>query len=141
MPIIEFLAARLAEDETAARAATPGPWSHNPGKMWLPGESFIRWETARGEEFVGYGTSPYRGCIAATGQASDHEAMCNARHIARHDPSRVLADVAARRQMLARCQTALASGEPQLVCFAEQMLRDLAQPYADHPDYLKYLRP
>lgn len=99
--MIAWLHGVLDDEEKAARAATGDVWKHKPGKMWLPGEAFVGWDTAKGEEFVGHGDSPFRGCIAATGPASDREAMANADHIARHDPAAVLADVAAKRAIIA----------------------------------------
>lgn len=31
--LVRWLGAQLDEDERIARAATPGPWRHHPGKM------------------------------------------------------------------------------------------------------------
>lgn len=63
-------------------------------------------------------------------------------HIARHDPARVLADVAAKRKIVDVAAESVAlkdlsyyedhSGERELAAF---VLRQLAQPYADHPAF------
>jgi pyrimidine deaminase RibD-like protein len=58
-------------------------------------------------------------------------------HIARHDPARVLADVAAKRAIVALhpCDDCGMGNDP---C---STLRLLAQPYAEHPDYDEEWRP
>src|SRR5687767_7508448 len=64
--LIAFLRARLDEDEQAARAATPGPWRHNPNKHWRkPGTSWF-------EEAVFAGPPGEDAtCIAGTGETDD----------------------------------------------------------------------
>ena len=105
--LIAFLEARLAEDEAAAKAATPGPWIYKPGKAWFPDPTIpnrLRTGTkikdipalalyaqisedefarARyGHEFVGSA----EGAVATTGDTDNPEAVADAQHIARHDP-------------------------------------------------------
>lgn len=135
-------ARELDEDERVARAATQAPWWHNPGKVWLGAEAFEAYDRSKGEEFVGYGESPFSGCIAATGPASHAQAMADAQHIARWDPKRVLREVAtertdldAKRQMLAHIgMVVLSPGREALpaeyVAQMEWFLRLLALPYA-----------
>lgn len=72
-----------------------------------------------------------------------------ARHVALHDPARVLREVEAKRRILARHVLSPATGDPELPwdnCDDCQFdgarwpcddLLDLATPYADHPDYLE----
>lgn len=84
----------LDEDERVALAATQAEWWHNPGKLWLGPEAFEAYDHSKGEEFVGYGESPFSGCVAATGPGSHPQAMADAKHIARWDPERVLRQVA-----------------------------------------------
>ena len=154
--LIAFLTARLDEDERFAWAATPGPWWHNPGKVWLDAAAFVAFDRSKGEEFVGYdGPSPFTGCIAATGPGDDPESMANAAHIARHDPARVLREVEAKRRMIGRhqphsmgnCRVCEAPHWGTQVCnhcsgqaWPCPDLQDLALVYSDHPDYLEEYR-
>jgi hypothetical protein len=158
--LVAFLRARLEDDEQAARAATAAPWYHNPSKQWLGPEEFERYDRTRGEEFVGYGgPHPFTGCIAATGPADDQQAMADAAHIARHDPARVLAEVDAKRRIMAihtvpleafagsvipgdpddrRCVgCGFGSTEEPMVEDIDDcpVLRALALPYRAHPGY------
>lgn len=55
-------------------------------------------------------------------------------HIARHDPARVLADVAAKRAIVRACAHNL-EFEEYGYTLAERTLRALAQPYSEHEDY------
>lgn len=130
-----FVKARLDEDEQVARAATPGPWSYNPGKVWLDGEAFESFDHSKGEEFVGYGgPSPFRGCVAATGPADHPQSMADAAFIARYDPARALAEVESKRLILREHDE-----EPCSVCIDDingcPTRRAFALPYAGHPDY------
>jgi hypothetical protein len=58
-------------------------------------------------------------------------------HIARHDPARVLAEVAAKRQIVElhflRSSGRLCNEDDDL--WPCETLRLLARPYVDHPDY------
>jgi len=98
--LITWLRAQLDNDEQVARAATVGPWWHNPGKAWLGPEAFEQYDRSKGEEFVGYGDSPFSGCVAATGPASHAQSMADAAHITRYDPARMAAEVDAKRRIL-----------------------------------------
>ncbi|MFC4120925.1 DUF6221 family protein [Nonomuraea zeae] len=132
--LIAFVRARLDEDEQAARDATPGPWSYDPGKEWYDGDDFVT--MTNGQEFVGYGgTSPFRGAICITGEAGHAQSARDADYIARHDPARTLRDVRARRRTLDRCQEGLLSGDPRLAGFAAAAVREMAQRWDDHDDF------
>lgn len=75
--LVEWLRSVLADDEKAAKAATPGPWSarfQDTGAVVDPGVAFDREEGGVGWE--------------------------DAVHIARHDPTAVLADIEAKRAVL-----------------------------------------
>ncbi len=61
-------------------------------------------------------------------------------HMVRHDPARVLADVAAKRAIVAACAYNL-EYEEYGHTLAERVLRALALPYADHEDYKPHWRP
>lgn len=161
--LTEFLLARIAEDEAVARAAKPGPWhwerrddprqpdvrlvssapKPDPQQVdWLSNdrtaaaayyEQWERWAVAEGNAADEWG---------ATIEIADTDAA----HIARHDPARVLAECDAKRRIVAdhasthECPKDGDScgwwdGEP---C---DVIRLLALPYADHPDYRDEWRP
>lgn len=110
--LIAFLNARLDEDEQAAADAAA---ILGDGDWW------------RRHTFVAY--SEPNG----TPEQVSH-------HIARHDPARVLADVAAKRAIVAACAYNL-EYEEYGYTLAERVLRALALPYADHEDYKPHWRP
>jgi hypothetical protein len=97
--LVEFLRAALDEDERVARVATPGPWRLDAG-LRLP------------EQIDVVSVDYFTVC-------EDLEDT-DAAHIARHDPARVLAEVAAKRGLLAELAAAN-------MVFA---MRLLAEPYA-----------
>jgi hypothetical protein len=148
--IREFLLARIAEDEAAAKAATEGPWRYNPRKVWYQDERKLA--AARsgnpfvtgGEEFVGAGPDDGNNettiGIASTGPEDDPESMANANHIARHDPTRVLAECAAKRAIL-RDRERIDQSAGMDDWFAGysdgnyDALHALASVYKDHPDF------
>ena len=137
--LVAFLRARLDEDEAAARAAASvaGPGWHS--------------EVAWGEDIP---QMVVRGdgdaWLAATGTADDEEL---GPFIARHDPARVLREVAAKRAILGDYEEAaerpydLPEGihdgrdddEREIdqcqIDVLESILRHLAAVYRDHPDY------
>lgn len=86
--LLDFLKARLNEEEQAAASATSGPWRHDPGKHWRkPGTSWF-------EEAVFAGPPGSEAtCIAGTGATDDPQSMADARYIAAHDPARVLREI------------------------------------------------
>lgn len=107
MGLRDFVEARFAEDEATARSALqPAPWW--PGdKRDAPTEEWtFDWHEVRQRkldrsryrnEFTKGDGSPYfvvAECHPGTAQVS--------RHIARHDPARVLREVEAKRALLAR---------------------------------------
>lgn len=125
MKIEEFLLARIAEDEGVARLA---------GDMKM-------WEDERGERWVEH---PTGSRIELPGR-NETEPIFGLwlNHIARHDPARVLADCKAKRGIVERARLAAEAGESALTTGAEDavdfalegVLRLLALPYADHPDF------
>lgn len=140
--LVRWLDEQLDEDERIAREATPGPWWHNPGKQWLNPEAFEKYDLRQGEEFVGYGgPHPFTGAVASTGPASDAQGMKDATFIAAHDPARVLREIDAKRQLLARYEELRAASKEQGLIgdvteeYQDFLLRLLALPYADRPSY------
>lgn len=101
-----FLLARFAEDEAAARAAQPEVWYSYFRNVMVLGDD---------KDFV---------CDVAT--------KGDARHIARHDPARVLAECEAKRRIVERHLACDDTGLGDDPC---DDLRVLAAIYGAHPDY------
>ncbi|MGI5222191.1 DUF6221 family protein [Nocardia sp. CA-290969] len=121
MNIEEFIKARLDEDEEIARAASAVDVE---GPSWR-----VRKLDHHGMAVFGDHQS-----APPDGRLGFHE-DAQTDHIARHDPARVLRDVAGKRRMLALATEVARSGAE----FADQdfatLTGALAEPYADHPDY------
>jgi hypothetical protein len=113
--IVVWLTAQLDNDERAASAASPGPWSYSPiHEFRMPGSGPL--------EFVRGGTDPDFNGIAATGPADDPQSMADAEHIARHDPTHIRHDTEAKRRIIQQY------GDSEVV-------RLLAAGYRDRPGY------
>jgi hypothetical protein len=141
--LIAFLRARLDEDEQVVRAATPGPWQDGGGYVTDTGPH------GPNAQITDYGTQ------------DGEQGSADSAHIARWDPARVLAEVDAKRRILAEYEqtvTRAADMEPgtpetytrRLREWSEQraqmtalngVLRLLTLPYADYPDYRPEWRP
>lgn len=143
--LVTFLRARFDEDEALARAATPGPWVgrdlENAVDPTITGDGVDEW-----------GEPTYVAQTAYDGLSdTTTNSVADARHIIRHDPARVLAEVAAKRAIIglhavvepgewrtvaacAQCGDAR-TYESYMVEWPCPTLRALAQVYADHPDY------
>lgn len=124
MELVDFLRARLDEDETVAREAGGESWPM-PERV-----GYENLESVSGE-VVMYGDS-WRDDMGP--------------HIARHDPARVLADVEAKRRIVDRyAKIAAGNGETTELAFHEQGLFEavlyLASAYAYHPDYSEEWKP
>lgn len=123
--LVQFLRARLDEDERMARLALD-----QTGDNW---RAYYKQIVATNPRF---GEDP---ADATTSEVADH--------IARHDPTRVHAEVEAKRRIVAlHCDAR--GGDPSCSSLdypekAEdcETLRLLALPYADHPDYRPEWRP
>lgn len=113
--LVEFLLARIGEDEESARQAGSGEWeswSHRAGGVDL-------------RDLV-----ENRKRFAEVPSDRDE-------HIARHSPARVLAECVAKRRIVEHVEPdplTLSPGD-------DYVLRLLAQVYADHPDYREEWRP
>ncbi len=147
-----WLTAKLDEDERVAKAAVAGPWTYNPGKQWHDGHDFDT--LTNPQEYVAYGgPSPFTGCVCVTGPANDRQSMADAEHVATFDPTRALAEVAAKRHRLARHAPDRDSihgafcrwcSVPQGGAWQEWPCPDIradAAVYADRPGYRQEWRP
>jgi len=130
--LVEFLRARLDEDERDAKAATPAPWEYDADDQIV-----YTMHDGPGGDLVG-----------------DEVAYVRRRgmeHIARHDPARVLAEVEAKRRILEEASGAdwlpanARDDEPEYAYGIARAWNDalklLALPYADHADYREEWRP
>ena len=141
--IVEFLEARLDEQEAAAKAAA----TESGGEHWRASDSGL---------YSQDDPSNYPGPFLADAYGYTDPTIGG--HIAHWDPARVLAEVAAKRRVLARhhprqppdrwcdgCGEDKGGGggrgrymwiTPRVLHINDcPELRDLAAPYADHPDY------
>jgi len=62
-------------------------------------------------------------------------------HIVRHDPARVIRDLRARRRTVERCMDLRRYAAPGMALFADSVLRDFADAYAERPGYLPEWEP
>lgn len=132
MSITEFLLARIAEDEEAAREAGDADSYEGGDTAWCAG-------------WLGTGIRHLVRNVDVECYESGHEddpALCGrparyaGQHIARHDPARVLSECEAKRRIVEDCKDYLLHDEDGMGGeLAERTLSRLALPYADHPDY------
>lgn len=149
--LVNFLHARLDEDEQTARAAS-GPS--------LQGETWVaqRHPLHRGGPVLAAVSANRFKIVESEANPWDIDtAMAQVTHMARHDPARVLAEVEAKRYVIDQCAywneraTREAIDPPKwpqpglelglLLDAMNPVLRGLALPYADHPDYRDEWRP
>ena len=113
MDLAEFLLARIAEDEEAARAASPGPWRPD----------------AEHSEVLAVDDITVAEGFALSGP----QLRATVNHIARHDPARVLAECEAKRRLVKWARDwPLRPARPS---DEDATLGLLALPYADHSEY------
>lgn len=131
MTIVKFLEARIAEDEEAAKAARPGPWVLDEDE-WRP-------------EGPKIGDGALMVPTEGSAPCNDEIPEADSRHIARHDPDRVLRECAAKRAIVDdyayACDRGVEdsdydigaqTGEAEVLGTA---VRRLANVYSDHPDF------
>lgn len=122
--IVEFLKDQMNADEQLARAACSGGNGH-----WHVGD-VEHWDNRRIEA-----DEPGQFTIYDEGGHDEHQA----RHIARHDPARVLADVKAKQALLAQAddmrEMAAQTEAWFLNDYADGIERNLAAPYAGQPGF------
>ena len=140
MNLAEFLLARIAEDEAAAAAAV----SRRDG--------VDKWEAVGSGTVVGPGYDKVKHVMLPSSEDGA------ARHIARHDPARVLAECEAKRQVVHEWQTFGKLADPSVQPSTDEEFRvraaavgirqglaralsHLALPCADHPDYRQEWKP
>lgn len=139
--LVEFLTARLDEDQAVARVAlsTSGVWdayeiNDEPQRQSMTGVQLVERQDA-GDVSLGVvlatrdrfpGMLTNSGDVLAPGQTGIEWFA----HIARHDPARVLREVEAKRAIVALTLN-LTDGDPDEF----STLRHLAAVYSDHPDY------
>lgn len=163
LTLVEFLTARLDEDEATARAAVD---QERPGQSWqwvtnstdtvvAPGdldeaqnEQNVSLRSV--EEFPTRDVGPLPAFLIGSAEEVHAEA---GEHIARHDPARVLAEVDAKRRIIdewqrhdLRVREVLAADLSPAHADERRnavwsVLRLLALPYADHPDHRQEWRP
>lgn len=168
MELREFIEARLAEDELWALAASAPPSYANAPTVaggahwtWATGDWWTPYTVDPLEEFIGEGADwlaptlvtveewtnetssrPFRHSVLSAEEVRTSDGG----HIVRHDPARVLREVAAKRAILkrhARTSHGYCDGcgyqdcDEPLIEDAEQCLelRDMASVWSDHPDY------
>ena len=139
MTLAEFLGARLAEDEAMAQSAAltdPPPWSIESTDDTT--DTPIR---DRNGDWL---------CLSPDGGVRGGHERAAAGHIARWDPSRVLAEVAAKREIVRLFVEAavLVSRSHEdsdihlaIHLTAEAACQCLAAVYSGHPDYDEAWRP
>ncbi|MFD7185468.1 DUF6221 family protein [Streptomyces sp. NPDC059904] len=110
MELVDFLRARLDEDARIARVAA----SQSRGEEWRYDGQYVVADPER--DMVAVGSQDFMD--AETGK-----------HIARHDPSRVLAEVEAKRQLLLWAENAEAGAH--LLAIVDT----LVAVYSNHPDF------
>jgi hypothetical protein len=161
MDLVEFLRERLAEDEQIAQ--TPSGGGYEPDIWEIQPSRSGRWSNIVSKsKLIG---EPVEAAMEEDDQpvAIVQSGRWEDRHIARHDPARVLAEVAAKRRIVHAhdrihgCTGLTGSGDWSAVdgepwefwedhqtgdtggiCYT---LRLLALPYAEHPDYNPEWRP
>lgn len=118
--LTEFLEARIAEDEAVAKAATEGPWASG-----VESSGDAVWHTVTAPEF---GLDDW---MADFGQRWQ-----DAKHAARFDPVRVLAECAAKRSIIAAQKKQEDDDDPSAwIVASEVLLASLASVYSNHRDY------
>lgn len=119
--IVAWLLARLDEDEVTARAlndARPGPWQMDTEPAGAPGATAVR---DRNGQLV---------FLSRGGVPADY--------VIQWSPARILAEIAAKRTLLAghtTCHTGAGPCGDWTGSYTCIIAPDLARPYADRPDW------
>ena len=126
MTIAEFLKARLAEDAAVATRLDEGQRSWT----WLPDPKHPDYQGEVREIFL-------EACNTTAPGFIQYEA---GEHIARHDPASVLADIAAKRAIVAEYERVERSKDTYAHYFAAWVamsfcVRQIARLYESHPEF------
>lgn len=146
--LVQFLRARYDEEHLLAIEAgdgSPARWLYAPELVWNgpdgPRKAVVH--------FMGSA----KAFIAVVDPEHGEDGDWQARHIARHDPARVLRDIEAKRRVLdevvpemdgmtAQIHGEFGTGPLNSDDYESRgLLRLLALPYASHPDYQDSWRP
>lgn len=154
--LVDFLRARLDEDEAIARAAVIP--AHEGPNAYQPHPELAEWVYRKGGE-VEYGGGQYEVPLwgGRMGTSSPMYVTCDGEglspavdetvgpHIARHDPARVLREVAAKRALIDHAERVLFEITNRFHPgrrMAVHLLHTMGTVYADHHDYLsEWARP
>lgn len=155
MKLVDFLRARLDEDEALAREASGSTVAGEPGN-WKPSPAGDEWEVSRDDGYADellVALRPnlprppevlggYWGVVVGYRWESEEPGsgapLAEFKHAARHDPARVLTDIEAKREVVRLAERAHDYHESFMNGFAaalEQTLRMFARAYRDHPDF------
>lgn len=96
-----FIEARLDEDEAAAMAWKVPSWGEDASEWKAVGARLVRYDNGCTEGFTAIDVSGRPAMFAEAIQVRWDTNGERVAHIARHDPARVLREVAAKRQRLA----------------------------------------
>jgi hypothetical protein len=136
--LVQFLHDRLDEDESIAREA-----AHYEAGHWTTKDGY---PVSVADELPEAADTFERVVVFDEGSPSEEQAA----HIARHDPARVLAEVAAKKRILDLYDAAHSDAVRDAIGIDSQdgtisaitaALQYLATVYADHPDYNEAWRP
>jgi hypothetical protein len=128
--LVAWLRAQIDEDERVARAAidrtTVKDWANRSDK---PDSGHWSIEDLTDDDWYAIVDQQNRQIIVYNEGRPD---LHQARHIARHDPARLLAEVAAKRRLIEVAVGAIESAQPLT---GNRIVRLLAQPFAGRPGW------
>lgn len=138
----EFLTARLAEDQRLAERAASLCGCHRPALSWLFDDRDER-DATSGRILVVDDPHPVPRRKISRRWSTSYDGLYMAEHIVRHDPARVLREVEAKRRILAayvdddrvRFGAFESCSDSCPVQVLDEVVKLLAAPYSDHPDY------
>ena len=128
LTIDAFIEARLREDEETARAAGGERWAYDGDDTLSPSSGEVYYPDAPRREISGNFHTVTRGNEEGTMPGVQPE---NGRHIARHDPARVLRQCAALRAIM-RVNVDVADSDSGA---SIQIAEAIASIWSSHPDF------
>lgn len=139
--LVRFLRDRHDEEAAAAHKAAALCGCHPPALSWVFGD-----EETDGRILVADDPHPGVKRKLARRWSGSYEGLFAAEHIVRHDPARVLAEVEAKRELLADYERFVAERRRMMGGWdsypePSPVLTAFATVYADHPDYRPEWRP